>query len=540
MRIICLFAVTIMRNFLITSSLLVLSACQLVPSAPEPETDYLTILHTNDNHGRFWRNEKGEYGMAARKTLIDQLKAQAKAQGHAVILLSGGDINTGIPESDLQFAEPDFKGMRRLGYDAMAIGNHEFDNPRAILDKQIAWAQFPVLSANIIDKQSAQPAYEPYTIIERQGLTIAVLGLTTVDTVKIANPKHVKGLEFISPLSATKQWIPKIKQQYRPDITIAVTHMGHYHDAQHGINAAGDVTLARQLSPGTLDLIVGGHSQEPVCVDKNGNADSNFAPGKDCHPDQQNGVWIMQAHEWGKYVGKAVFKLSGDSKELVSYELLPVNLKNKQGQTYTQAIAEDPEMLAFLQPYQDKGQAQIAGAVGSVDSFLDGRRSTVRFQQSNLADLIINAQMATVNADFGIISGGGIRDSIQAGDVSYKDVLKVHPFRNRITYVDFSGKELLDYLKVVSAFPPDSGAYMQYHHLSFEGLGDQINAVKIAGEPLDLNKTYRMSINSYNAAGGDGYPKLNHLPGYTATDFTDAQALKDYLQQHSPIKAVDL
>ncbi|USD30741.1 bifunctional UDP-sugar hydrolase/5'-nucleotidase [Pseudoalteromonas sp. SCSIO 43201] len=528
-----------MRNILIFSTALLLSACQYSPNEPQ-STQYLTVLHTNDNHGRFWRNDKGEYGMAARKTLIDKLKSEAENSGHAVILLSGGDINTGVPESDLQFAEPDFKGMKKLGYDAMALGNHEFDNSRDVLAKQIEWAGFPILSANIIDNTSQSPAYTPYTIIKKEGLTIAVLGLTTVDTVKIANPKHIDGLTFIEPLAATQDWAPKIKAKYNPDVMIAVTHMGHYHDAAHGINAPGDVTLARQLAPGTLDLIVGGHSQEPVCVDKSGKENTHFSPGKTCKPDNQNGTWIMQAHEWGKYVGKAVFKISGDTKTLVSYNLIPVNLKDDKGVVIGESIEEDLQLLAFLKPFQDKGQAQIAGAVGSVDSFLDGRRSTVRFKQSKLADLIINAQMAAVEADFGIISGGGIRDSIEQGDISYKDVLKVHPFRNRITYVDWQGKDLINYLNTVAQFPPDSGAYMQYHHITFDLKDNKVVNVKIAGQPLALNQRYRMSINSYNAAGGDGYPKVNQLAEYTATDFTDAQVLKDYLQKHSPIKAVDL
>ncbi|PCK32674.1 bifunctional UDP-sugar hydrolase/5'-nucleotidase UshA [Pseudoalteromonas piscicida] len=528
-----------MRNLLILSTALFLSACQLSSNEPQ-SAEYLTVLHTNDNHGRFWQNEKGEYGMAARKTLIDRLKADAERSGHAVILLSGGDINTGVPESDLQFAEPDFKGMKRLGYDAMAIGNHEFDNTRDILDKQIKWASFPILSANIIDNNTQSPAYTPYTIINRAGLKIAVLGLTTVDTVKIANPKHVAGLTFVEPLVATQRWAPQIKAKYNPDVMIAVTHMGHYHDAVHGINAPGDVTLARQLTPGTLDLIVGGHSQEPVCVDESGKADTSFAPGKSCKPDNQNGTWIMQAHEWGKYVGKAVFKIDGNSKTLVSYDLIPVNLKDKSGNLVNEYIQEDPKMLAFLKPFQDKGQAQIAGAVGHVDSFLDGRRGTVRFKQSNLADLIINAQMTAVEADFGIISGGGIRDSIEQGDISYKDVLKVHPFKNRITYIDWKAGDLINYLNTVANFPPDSGAYMQYHHLSFDVIHGKVENVKIAGKPLQRDKTYRMSINSYNASGGDGYPKINHLPEYTATDFTDAQVLKDYIQKNSPIRAVNL
>ncbi len=103
-----------------------LAGCAQTPDAPEstwlPDTTYkFTVLHTNDHHGRFWHNKYGEYGMAARKTLIDNLKANIEDQGGSVLLLSGGDINTGVPESDLQDAEPDFKGMSLIGYDAMAL-----------------------------------------------------------------------------------------------------------------------------------------------------------------------------------------------------------------------------------------------------------------------------------------------------------------------------------------------------------------------------------------------------------------------------------
>lgn len=108
----------------------------------------LTILHTNDHHGRFWKNQDGEYGLAAQKTLVDQIRKEVKKQGGQLLVLSGGDINTGVPESDIQDAEPDFKGMKAIGYDAMALGNHEFDNSLDVLKKQAHWAGFPFLSAN--------------------------------------------------------------------------------------------------------------------------------------------------------------------------------------------------------------------------------------------------------------------------------------------------------------------------------------------------------------------------------------------------------
>ncbi|CAH9050785.1 Protein UshA [Pseudoalteromonas holothuriae] len=526
-----------MRIIFTMLTCILLSSCQLSPSG---SPQFLTVLHTNDNHGRFWHNEQGEYGMAARKTLLDKLRTQAKHKGHAVLLLSGGDINTGIPESDLQLAEPDFKAMSLLGYDAMAIGNHEFDNPLNVLEQQQKWANFPLLSANILHAADNSHAYQPYTIVNKQGLSIAIVGLTTTDTAKIANPQYLGDLIFAEPAAALSSVVDSLKAKHHVDVVIAVTHMGHFHDASFGINAPGDVTLARNIAPNTIDMIIGGHSQEPVCIDAQGKPDNQFAPGKACAPDQQNGVWIMQAHEWGKYVGKAEFKIENGVKTLLSYELIPVNLKNADGEYINDYIQPDPELKAFLKPYQTFGEQKLKGSIGYVDGYLDGKRSTVRFKQSNLATLIIKAQMSSVDADFGIISGGGIRHSIDTGEVSYKDVLKVHPFKNRITVMQWSGADLYDYLNIVARFPPDSGAYLQYHKLSFDIIDGELSNIMINNEPLNLNARYRMSINSYNAAGGDGYPNLSSLEGFKPTSMTDADVLKAYLQKYSPIEVNSL
>ena len=537
-----------MRIIFIFSIILgVLGCTSATTNEKTSSTQYLTVLHTNDNHGRFWHNEKGEYGMAARKTLLDQLRSEAKIKGHAVLLLSGGDINTGIPESDLQHAEPDFKGMSLLGYDAMALGNHEFDNPISVLAKQQNWANFPLLSANIVEKSSGKNAFDAYKIFEKNGLTIAVIGLTTTDTAKIGNPQYIGHLEFKDPVPVTANLAKEIKAKYNPDITIAVTHMGHFIDAKHGINAPGDVTLARSLPANTLDMIIGGHSQEPVCMASENVNDDSFKPGLACNPDQQNGTWIMQAHEWGKYVGKAEFKLENGELSLLDYKLMPVNLyveKTQADGTLKEVLANeyikpDPSLKAFLAKYQAIGAKQIEGTIGSVDARLEGDRNKVRYQQTNLARVIIQAQMNVVGADFGLISGGGIRSSIDAGEISYKDILKVHPFKNRITYMDWQGAELWDYLNTVTSFPADAGAYLQYHKLSFERKNGKLTNVFINGKPFDKSKTYRMSLNSYNASGGDGYPTINTLKGFVSTDETDAQALKTFISQHSPIKAAE-
>ncbi len=515
-------------------------------SAWEKDKTYaITILHTNDHHGHFWQNDHGEYGLGAQKTLVDGIRQEVAAQGGSLLLLSGGDINTGVPESDLQDAEPDFRGMNLVGYDAMAIGNHEFDNPLSVLRQQEKWATFPLLSANIYQKSTGQRLFKPYALFDKQGIKIAVIGLTTDDTAKMGNPEYFTDIEFRVPAPEAKRVVEQLRKDEKPDVIIAATHMGHYDNGEHGSNAPGDVEMARSLPAGYLDMIVGGHSQDPVCMAGDNRKQVDYVPGTPCSPDRQNGTWIVQAHEWGKYVGRADFEFRNGELKLVHYQLIPVNLKKKVEKAdgtsdrvyYTQQIAEDPAMMKLLTPFQEKGKEQLSVKIGSVNGKLEGDRSKVRFVQTNLARVMLAAQRERADADFAVMSGGGVRDSIESGDITYKNVLKVQPFGNTLVHVDMKGSEVEQYLAVVANMKPDSGAYAQFANVSLVADGKGVSAVKINGQPLQADKTYRMATLNFNALGGDGYPKLDGLPSYVNTGFIDAEVLKQYIEKHSPLDA---
>ena len=511
----------------------------------QDKTYKITILHTNDHHGHFWRNDYGEYGLSAQKTLVDGIRKEVAAEGGSVLLLSGGDINTGVPESDLQDAEPDFRGMNLIGYDAMAVGNHEFDNPLSVLRQQEKWAKFPFLSANIYQKSTGERLFKPWMIFDRQGLKIAVIGLTTDDTAKIGNPEYFTDIEFRKPADEAKLVIEELQQTQKPDVILATTHMGHYDNGEHGSNAPGDVEMARSLPAGSLAMIVGGHSQDPVCMASENKKQVNYVPGTPCAPDKQNGIWIVQAHEWGKYVGRADFEFRNGEMKLVNYQLIPVNLKKKvtydNGKServlFTPEIQENQQMLSLLTPFQNKGKAQLEVKIGNTNGHLEGDRSKVRFVQTNLARLILAGQMARTNADLAVMSGGGVRDSIEEGAITYKDVLKVQPFGNTLVYADMSGKELTDYLTAVAKMKPDSGAYPQFANVEFVAKNGVLSDLKIKGEAIDPAKTYRLATLSFNATGGDGYPRIDNKPGYVNTGFIDAEVLKQFIEQNSPLDA---
>lgn len=504
-----------------------------------------TLLHTNDHHGHFWTNEHDEYGLAAQKTLVDTIRYDVQAHGGAVLLLSGGDVNTGVPESDMQDAEPDFRGMNLIGYDAMAVGNHEFDKPLSVLRQQQKWAKFPLLSANIYQKSSGKRLFQPYALFKRMGLKIAVLGLTTDDTAKIGNPRYLTDIEFRRPASEAKAVVEQLRAEENPDVIIAATHMGHYPDGQHGTNAPGDVEMARELPVGYLDLIVGGHSQNPVCMTSANMREHHYVPGMPCAPDRQNNTWIVQAHEWGKYVGRADFTFLNGKLTLNHYALLPVNLKhnvvNSNGEVnrvnYCPQIAKNPAMMKLLTPFQKKGEVQLKVKIGSVDHQMGGDRGIVRFQQTSMARLILASQLEQTRADFAVLSSGNVRNSLAPGEISYRDVLKVMPFRDTISYIDFSGRDVARYLAVVANKKTNSGAYAQFFNVSLTTDGKDVSAIRIKNKPLQPDRIYRMAVSSFNASGGDDYPLLTHLPGYVDTGFIDAEVLKAYIQRHSPLSA---
>jgi len=531
------------RSALSLLLLSLLSACALGPLAgPDKDKTYrITVMHTNDHHGRFWKNSDGEYGMAARKTVIDGIRSEVAASGGYSLLLDGGDVNTGVPESDLQDAVPDFKGMNLLGYQAMAVGNHEFDKPPGILRMQRDLAQFPMLSANIYE--NGKRMFDPYKVFDLGGLRVGVMGLTTEDTAKMVLPDNVKNIEFRNAAAEAAGVLPELRT--KAHVVIAATHMGHYENGNHGTQAPGDVELARAVKG--LDLIVGGHTQNPACMKAENVLDQAYVPGAECRPDRQNGTWIVQAHEWGKYVGRADFEYRNGEFKLVQYKLIPVNLKKPvkgaDGKTtlvaYTQDIAEDKSMLTLLEPYQAFGQQKLGVEIGETDGRLEGDRGVVRTKPASLAVLIGLAAMDRTKADFAVVNAGGVRESLVAGKITYKDVLKVQPFGNTLSTIDLNGSEVMAYLIAAAKMSPGSGAFAQFAGISLEIAGNQVSNVRIKGAPLDPAKTYRMVINNFQAAGGDGYPKLTDHRSHVNTGYVDADVLRAFITARSPLKAAD-
>lgn len=500
-----------MKFFILSIYLILLTSCAHFSS--ENKVQKITLLHTNDHHGRFWKNKEGEYGLAARATLINELKKKIQKEGGEVLLLDAGDVNTGVPQSDLLDAEPDFRGMGKIGYDVMAVGNHEFDNPvETILKQQKEWAKFPFVSANIYNKKTNKRIFPSHITKKVGNINVTVFGLTTEDTPKKSNPLHTKDLKFIPAVEEAKKLVPKLRPN--ADLLIALTHIGHYPDERHGADAPGDVTLARVVDG--IDVIIGGHTQKPLF-----------------EPDIQNGAIIVQAYEWGKYVGRIDLEVYKGQTTLKHYELIPVNLKSSH-----RKIPENNEILELLRPFKEKGDESLLIKIGEADEDFNGNRDSVRYQETNLGNLVSKAYKSFFKTDIGIMNAGGIRDTLYKGVVTIESILTVLPFGGEVVTASMTGAELKSYLKhLVFELNQGSGSFPQMSGL--EIVADRktrtLKEIFINGKKLKEEETYSVALPEFIARGGDKYPALQ----YKNFGERDADILINYIKRHSTLRTKD-
>jgi 5'-nucleotidase / UDP-sugar diphosphatase len=493
--------------------------------AYQPGKTYkITVLHTSDHHGHFNKNRYGEGGLAAQMTLINKIRREVFEKKGITLVFSSGDINTGTPASDFFEAEPDFMAMKLIGFDGMAVGNHEFDNSLSIILKQQKTGSFPFLSANILSNKDNALPFKNFIIKEFSGLKIGIFGLTTDDTPMICQPENIKELIFHSPIETAGKLVPILKK--KSDIIFSITHLGYYKDGKHGNNAPGDVTLARTVKG--IDAIFGGHTHDAFK-----------------EVVYENETAIIHSGDTSRYISRSDFEFSDGELSLKNYKLIPVNLKkkviinNKKVRKFIEhEIREDSKLLTLLSPFLEQGKKELEQEVGIAHDFIDGRRKSIRFRKTTMGNLFTIAIKKMVNADAAIINSGGIRDSFEKGIIRYSDLLRVHPFNNTICKVSLTGMEVKKYLGEVVKFNPGEGSFPQMSGIKLT-VKDKKISIKINGKPVEDNKIYTLALNNYITSGGDRYPLLSNHPGHVNTGYTLVSALKKLITEKKIIKASD-
>lgn len=482
----------------------------------------LTILHMNDHHGNFWPNGSREGGLAAQATLINKIKNEVKDKGGYVLLLSAGDVNSGSAESNLFKAEPDFVALKAIGYDAMAVGNHEFDNDYETLRKQERLAGFPFLSANIYEKGTQRHGFTPYIIKNIGPLRVGILGLTVDNVPEISFGTSSSRFDFRDPVAAASAIIPELKK--KSDLIIALTHIGYYDtpsDETEEDIPEGDILLARKNKD--ISVIVGGHSHTKISkMTTDGN------------------TIIVQTESASRYLGRLDLMIEKSGKIISkTYSLLPINLL---GTPENQRIASDEKINSLLLPFHLKAQQVTGELIGTSKGVWIGERAVISNDEMPVTGMVAFALKKAAKADLAVISSGLIRAGIPEGEVNYGHVLTVHPFGLKLVSVEFTGSELANYLNETVKTPRGSADFALFSGVKIvldkrTGLIKQIFIKRDQSfEELDPNKKYQLATVSFVATGGNGYPAINNHPKYKEYQIKDADVLKNYIKE---VKVID-
>lgn len=478
----------------------------------------LSLLHTNDTHAYVEQFPR-------LITAVNELRSQKENS----LLLNAGDVFSGTLYFRQYLGLADLYFMNQLGFDAMTLGNHEFDKDSVTLANFIQQADFPIVSSNVnmandaelgslfnstIGGSNEQGGIFPAIIKEVDGEEVGIFGLTTEDTTFLANPGD--NILFESAVEKANETIDRLETQ-GVDKIIALSHLGYQ----------PDLDLAEQVEG--IDVIVGGHSHTkldaPVVVEK------------------KEPTLIVQANEYLKYLG--VLDVTFDENGVIADytgELKDIN-------TYVEDEAAKAKVEEFKAPLTEL-QKQV---VGNTSVALNGERADVRSKETNLGNLIADGMAATAN-DFiptyiAMQNGGGIRASIDQGDITLGEVLTVLPFGNSLVTLDLTGEEILAALEH-SVSAPGAGGFMQVSGLKFKydpakAVGErvwQVEALTADGyEELQLDKTYRVATNAFTADGGDGYSMFKTAKDsgrITELYIVDFEVFTEYLEKFNPVSPV--
>jgi 2',3'-cyclic-nucleotide 2'-phosphodiesterase (5'-nucleotidase family) len=478
----------------------------------------MSLLHTNDTHAYVEQFPR-------LITAVNELRSQKENS----LLLNAGDVFSGTLYFRQYLGLADLYFMNQLGFDAMTLGNHEFDKDSATLANFIKQAEFPIVSSNInmaadvdlgplfnhsIGGTNEQGEIFPAIIKEVDGEEVGILGLTTEDTAFLANPGD--NIVFENAVEKANETVALLEAQ-GVDKIIALSHLGYQ----------PDLDLAEKVDG--IDVIVGGHSHTkldaPVVVEK------------------EEPTLIVQANEYLKYLG--VLDVTFDENGVIA----TYTGELKDLATYTEDTAAKTKVEEFKAPLTEL-QKQV---VGSTSVALNGERADVRSKETNLGNLIADGMAAKANefipTYIALQNGGGIRASMDQGDITLGEVLTVLPFGNNLVTLDLTGDEILAALEH-SVSAPGAGAFMQVSGLKFKydqakPVGERVwhvEALTADGyEELQPDKTYRVATNAFTADGGDGYSMFKTAKDegrITELYIVDFEVFTSYLEKFNPVSPV--
>jgi 2',3'-cyclic-nucleotide 2'-phosphodiesterase/3'-nucleotidase len=473
------------------------------------------ILSTNDEHGGLRPAEQpasGNRPVGGAEAIAAYVNDVRETSPCPVFLLSGGDLMQGTLMSNLTGGRATIDVMNEIGYDAAALGNHEFDWGIQTLQERMRQARFPILSANTYEKGTSlhPPWVKPYAILERDGVRIGVIGATTRSTPVTTHPDSVAGLEFRPIAEMLNRYIPRVRVE-GVDFVVVVMHAGGFcHDTSgNEARCAGEAMDELALTTEPFDYVVTGHTHSLI-------------------DDTIRGAPVVQSYANMSAIGRG--RLNRHASGEVVAELVAIDA------VYPDSAARVDAVKTLVDRYEKEAEEV---AMASVATLADPLEKQYR-GASTLGRLIADAQRTTAGADVAIMNNGGIRANLPAGPVSYGELFRVQPFQNTLILLELGGGFLLSALE--SSIDEDgieaniSGLTVEYDP---EAAGVRIHCTRLAdGRPVSPDSAYSVVVNNFMAAGGAGYWMLKEATSAKQTGIVDLDALVTYLEKHpQPVTA---
>lgn len=514
-----------------------LTASMLALSAGAAFADYeLNILHINDFHSRIESinkfdstcsaEEEGKkecFGGAARlKTAIDQ-RRQALS-GKNVLLLNAGDNFQGSLFYTTYKGAAEAEFLNLMKFDAMTVGNHEFDDSEDGLVTFLDKVQFPVVTANVKATAASKlgDRIKPSLVLDVGGQKIGIVGAVTNDTPELSSPgPNVMIEDDVQTITAAVQ---DLKGQGVNKI-IALTHVGYPRD------------LAFIAKIPDVDVVVGGHSHSLLS-----NTDPKAEGPYPTMVDNPGGykVPVVQAASYSKYLGDIVvnFDDNGVVKDAKGDPIL-----------IDSSFTPDPAVVTRVAELAKPIEELRKKVIGASEGPIEGDRKVCRVKECSMGNLVADAMLdRTKNqgVTIAVQNGGGLRASIDGGDVTQGEVITVLPFQNTLATFEATGADIVKALENgVSQIDQGAGRFPQVAGLKFsfdqsKPVGSRVSDVQVKeGDnfaPIDQAKTYKVATNNFMRAGGDGYSIFKE--GKNAYDYGPdlADVTAEFLAAHSPYK----
>ena len=516
--------------------------CTRWPATARAEELTVSILHTCDLHGALAAWDDGSDRPAARGLeKLATLVAAARAEGHPTLLLDAGDALYGSAlvrtrrEGGRSGPEPVMAAMNLLGYDAMTVGNHEFDGGRAVLDSAIAEARFKFLAANVVDAATGQPAFASSIVRLVDGARIGILGLTTPAIPMLMDSSLCGGLRFLDPLEVARREVARLRGAERCQAVIALVHMGLERDpSARGGDARprpGEIPnenmgyrLAYEV-PG-LDVVILGHTHQVV---------SSAAVG---------GAIVTQAGKFGEALGRIDLRFTRSSG-LADWQLAG---RTASVTSVSDSVATDSAMHALVAPY-------AAAAREALDQVLGEATGTLGAPYGRLGDnplwrIIQRCQLEFTGADVSLAALFDPAQTLAPGPIRRRDLLRLYPYDNTLGVVELSGAELKETLEHaasmleeyawdgtspvlrpdVAGFQFDAAYGVRYEIDLTRPVGSRIVKLTWKDRPLDPTQRLKVVANSYRLAGGGDYLPLRRARRVFTTTSTMPQLLARWVR----------